>query len=218
MKRKRQLMFILSLSTILTVGIVFRTFILVNIIEPTALLFWAVWRVLISVNQNIYWQTLIWGSIFLLLRFMPNKTVNQTAYTEKANSKEIKGTTFWKSLLYEAAGNPAKEDALRFELEKLMLFGLAQQERSSMDEVKKRMQQYEYDFPDFVYRYFLPPAFTWKNRFARLVKSISHTLPIWIRQLWVSHEQQKIHQMLTWLQKTLEVPYEGSAYKNDSPF
>ncbi len=61
----------LVLSLFLGLAIYFRAFLIANIFEPIAVLFWLLWRIIASVHQNVYWTALILACLILMLRFIP---------------------------------------------------------------------------------------------------------------------------------------------------
>ena len=70
-------MIIILLGLSLLLGILFHAFILDNIIRPVALVAWVFRRILLSVNQNLYWGLLIFSALmvvfFRLTRLSPDE-------------------------------------------------------------------------------------------------------------------------------------------------
>ena len=66
-------MIIILLGLSLLLGILFRSFILENIIKPVGLVLWVFRRILLSVNQKIYWGLLIISAVIVAF-FRLNKS------------------------------------------------------------------------------------------------------------------------------------------------
>jgi hypothetical protein len=94
---RRTSLIILLLGLSLLLGILFHSFILDNIIKPIALVFWVFRRILLSVNQKIYWSLLIFSALmivfFRLTQSSPDEeppmTSSSNATLEEINSWRI---------------------------------------------------------------------------------------------------------------------------------
>lgn len=212
-KQKRMLLVVglLLIGTLLIIQ--FRIYLWNNLVEPIALLFWAGWRVILSVDQQIYWQLLIWGSIFFFLRFLPTQKERSTAYAEKENGKSIKGLAYWQILVSSAANDDDKRALLRRDLEKMLILGLSIQERVEKEEIKRRLSSHQMDCPEFIYAFFYPDQQDEKGIFEKIKKS-HYFLPAWLRNLNHREKMQYQHTLsaiLQWMEQTLEVPFDPSA-------
>jgi hypothetical protein len=213
MNRKQVVLLIAIVFILIFFSCIFHTFIQVNIIEPAAFVLWTLWRVLESVSQNVYWQLLIWGSIFLLFRFMPNKKVSQTAYHHREYSKELMGSLFWKNLIHEAQFSLDKRDSLQHELYNMLIDILATKEQSSREEVQERFTQQKYQFPVFVYQYFKTKEETWNLILNRQGLKWAGNLPKLFQTAWVQPYYKKNQQILTWMETLMESNDEEYIFK-----
>lgn len=213
--KTRKITLLISLTLLLILfAYVFRTFIQVNIVEPAAFVLWAVWRALQSVNQNVYWQILIWGSVFLLIRFLPGKKSSQTAYQHKNNSKEIGGSLYWHHLLLEAQFSMEKRDFLRFELKSMLINTLALQQQVNRATVQTKFEQREYAFPDFVYQYlYVEDASGWKIALQNQWLGIASYFPAWLQQSITNTFITQTRQTINWMQTQMESGYENPTLK-----
>jgi hypothetical protein len=212
-KQKRILLLfgLLVIGTLLMIR--FRLFLWSNLVEPIALLFWAGWKVILSVDQQIYWQLLIWGSVFYFLRFLPTQKERSTAYGEKENGKSIKGLAYWQSMVSSAANDVDKRALLRHDLEKILILGLSNQERMDKEEIKKRLSSHQIECPEFIYAFFYPDQQDEKSFYKKNMQS-HYFLPAWLRNLNHREKIQYHHTLsaiLQWMEQTLEVPFDPSA-------
>ena len=117
--RKRYILPLLVLISLAGIAVGFRSFFMANIIEPIAVLFWAFWRVIVSVNQNIYWMILIVICLMLVLRLVPTEKDNlpNPAYTYKYKSPNR--VEYWQTLINESILGREEGERLRGNLENL---------------------------------------------------------------------------------------------------
>jgi hypothetical protein len=214
-KAKKQILFsCLFLFSGLILILQFRTFLWVNLVEPAALLLWAGWQVILSVDQQVYWHLLIWGSFFFFFRLIPSSKGNSSAYTDKESVKAIKGTAYWHTLISTADKDLEKRAQLRRDLEKILILGLAMQQRTGKTEVRDRLISRQISCPDFVYNYFFSTQ-QLTNEQQHTLKDIHSWIPVWLRRLY-SHERKQYHQtlndVLQWMEQTLEVTFDSSTH------
>lgn len=68
LEKSKSMKIVLVLATTLGLVLVFRSFLLDNIIGPITILFWEAWRMISQIDQNIYWVALIFLSGFLMIQ------------------------------------------------------------------------------------------------------------------------------------------------------
>lgn len=117
---KRYILPLLVLISLAGIAVGFRSFFMANIIEPIAVLFWTFWRIIISVNQNIYWMILIIICLMFVLRLVPIENDNQPnpAYTYKYRSPNR--VEYWQALINESILGKEDGERLRVNLENLL--------------------------------------------------------------------------------------------------
>jgi hypothetical protein len=213
MKTRKNILLGILILLLILFAYVFRTFLLVNIIEPAAFVLWAAWRVLQSINQNVYWQILIWGSVFLLIRFLPTKKASQTAYQHRNNNKEIGGSLYWHHLLLEAQFSMEKRNFLRFELKSMLINTLALQQQVSRETVQTKFNQKQYAFPDFVYQYLCTDGSGWKAALQNQWLTIVSYFPAWLQQSITNTFITQTRQTINWMQTHMESGYENPTLK-----
>jgi hypothetical protein len=129
--RKSALPFIILLL-FLGLGLSLRSYLMAYIIEPVALLFWAIWRIVSSVDQNIYWMALIVVCLFLVVRFIPYGKAGLPSSAYNDSYKSLDRVENWQTLFKEADLGKKETDRLRASLKELFIATAAQQERSDL--------------------------------------------------------------------------------------
>jgi uncharacterized membrane protein len=116
---KRYMLSLLLLGTLIGLARSFRSFFMTNFIEPIALLCWAAWRIVASVDQSFYWMILIVICAVLVIRLIPMKNDHSTspAYTYKYESPNR--VEYWQTLIRESFFGEEEGERLRGSLEKL---------------------------------------------------------------------------------------------------
>lgn len=116
---RRYLLLLLVLISLVGIAVVSRSFFMANIIEPIAVLFWGLWRIIASVNQSIYWSILILICLILVLRLVPIEKENlpNPAYTYKYKSPNR--VEYWQKLINESILGREEGERLRVNLENL---------------------------------------------------------------------------------------------------
>lgn len=121
---------LLFLGSLIGLAFGFRSFFLTNFIEPIAIVCWAVWRIVASVNQNIYWMILIFVCTLLLIRLIPSGKANSPnpAYTYRHQSPSR--VIYWQTLIRDATLGDEKAAYLRDDLKQLILSAFAKNKQS----------------------------------------------------------------------------------------
>jgi hypothetical protein len=140
---KKNMLPFLILIFLMGLAIGFRSFLMVNIIEPVAYLCWAIWRAAASVNQNIYWGILIVICSILMIRLIPSEKDNAAGsayhsyhYTYKSPNR----VEYWNTLIQNAVLGKDEAEQLRENLKRLLESIIAQDGRSDPTELEKLIE------------------------------------------------------------------------------
>lgn len=118
---KRYILPFIILSCLVGIAVDFRSFFMANIIEPIAVLCWAVWRIISSVNQNIYWMILIVICSILVIRLIPSgkaKLSNPAYYYRYMSPNRVE---YWQKLIEESILGKEEGERFRVNLENLLM-------------------------------------------------------------------------------------------------
>ena len=118
---KRYILPFIVLSCLVGMAVDFRSFFMANIIEPIAVLCWAVWRIISSVNQNIYWMILIVICSILVIRLIPpgKAKLSNPAYNYRYISPNR--VEYWQKLMEESILGKEESERFRVNLENLLM-------------------------------------------------------------------------------------------------
>ena len=108
----------------------FRSFIMTTFVQPVALLFWAAWRALASVNQQVYWIALIIVCAGFALQLLPAEVHGATASTFKYHYRQPTRLKAWEELIARAATGKDETESLQAAIRKLLLTVLASTEHA----------------------------------------------------------------------------------------
>ncbi len=130
---QKYLLPVLVLSLLVALALVFRSFFITNIITPIAVLFWAVWRVILSVDQNIYWAILITGCAVLAVRLISfgDRQSSNPAYNYQYPSPNR--VAYWQTLINDLSYGKDQAEELQTNLRKLFLTAIEETKRSEAD-------------------------------------------------------------------------------------
>lgn len=175
---------LLVLGFLASLVFIFRTFLMSNIIEPIAIFLWAIWRIISSVDQKIYWMILIIICCLPVIRLFPPEkdAITHPAYRYRYNSSNR--VIYWQTLIMDANLGKDEAEYFRDNLKKLLI--------SAFADIK---QPHPIDLEEFIAsgmislsppaRHFLfPPKVMDGLGFTSRLPDITSLLPRWLRK-WV---------------------------------
>ena len=182
----------------------FRSFFMVYIIEPIALLCWTAWRIISSIDQNIYWAMLIViSAILVLYQLLPGKeAAPRSLYKEKQNSPNR--VEHWQKLITDSAAGGDKSDQLRDSLKGLFGSMIAEKTQPGPIDMDELIAKGRVSLPLAVQRFLFPP----EQESVTLQEKIMGLAPEWFRN-WTSklskRDKSVIEEMLRWMENELEI-------------
>lgn len=196
----------LVLSLLLGLVINFRTFLLTNVFEPIAILLWAAWRIVISVDQNTYWIILILISSILMIRIAPcrRKTLG-TVYGE--DRSPVSRVEDWLRLMKNASLGMDQTEYLRDSLKRLLL-SIQQVERFHSMNLDEAVKTEEPLLPPAVQRFLFSPKRTHNIFSGDYRMRLFFLTPKWFKR-WASTALQinnfEIEETLSWMESVMEI-------------
>ena len=194
--------------------IIFRDFLLTSAIQPLALLLWAVYRILASVHQRVYWIILILISLILIIRNLPPDTNIYSKYEVAQNGSSIKGFTHWNALLRQSLGLAGDQKILRTELTQILLSAISQSEHQDFGVLQDKFFDHELEIPENIYAFLLNGKNGQEKLLNKIKKRFYITLPVRLKKKIRPDSgpaQQSIDQTFTWIEKILEMNNENSS-------
>lgn len=196
----------LVLSLFLGLAINFRTFLLTNVFEPIAILLWAAWRIVISVDQNIYWMILILISSILMIRIAPfRKKTPDTVYGEdRSPANRVED---WLRLMKDASLGMDQTEYLRDSL-KWLLQSIQQVERFHSMNLDEAVKTEVPLLPPAVQRFLFPPKRTHNVFSGDYRMRLFFLTPKWFRR-WAGTtfrtDNVAIEETLLWMESVMEI-------------
>jgi hypothetical protein len=188
--------------------VIYRSFLMVYIIEPVAVLFWIIWRSVTSVDQKLYWIILILFCAILLIRFITSEkdAAPTSAYNYTHNSPNR--VEYWQTILEEAVLGKKESEYLHDRLEKLFLAVVAQTKRPDSAGSGEINAKEKISLSPAAQRYLFPPT----PKVGRPSKSwrlnILFLLPRRLRKrarMFIHQDNTLINEILTWMEAELEI-------------
>lgn len=194
------------LSLFLGSAIIFRTFLITNIFEPIAMLFWAAWRIVSSVHQNIYWIILILICSIPVMRLIPfRRNTSGSAYRD--DYSPIERVEDWQTLMKNAPLGMAETGYLRDSLKRLLI-SVQQLERFSSVKLDQIAVPEAASLPLAVRRFLFPAKEKDKMPSEDFRLQLLFLTPKWFRR-WAGKvfqiDNSAIEETLMWMESLMEI-------------
>jgi len=125
---------------ILALAILFRSFLWTNFLRPIVLVFWLVWRVIISVNQTFYWGVVIAASLFLLIRLLPKELPPVREDSETDRLYQANGFFSWHAAFTSACSSLYELERLRKKIVDLYVSVVHRTDRTALKEAEEMIR------------------------------------------------------------------------------
>jgi hypothetical protein len=173
--------------------------------------FWAILRILNSVDQSVYWIVLIGVCLLLALRLIPTDTGSRTkgayAYTSRADNRIL----YWQTLIKnDALGDEDGKD-LRDSLQKLFIAALPPTERSAPIIWDEFAASRKAPLSPEAWRFLFPTeepgrAFSTDPRI-RIIRLIPRRIRRWAGKFVPGH-RALIAEVLAWIETEMEINHD----------
>lgn len=208
---KKYLRPFLVLGLFLSLVIRFQSFIMINIIEPITIMLWAFWRIISSVNQNIYWIILIICCSILVIRLFPAENSNILNPTYNYKHRSQSRVEYWQSLLINAMMDKDGIEYLRFNLKELLLCMIDQEQQSNPTSSEKVALLGKAALPISVQGFLFPSKQKHKFFFGSVRLQHLFSTPRWFRR-WtrksIQPDNTSIDEALKWMESTMEISHD----------
>lgn len=208
---KKYLRPFLVLGLFLGLAIGFHSFIMINIVEPAAIMLWAFRRIISSVNQNIYWMLLIIGCSILVMRLFPAENSNKPNPKYNYKIKSPNRVEYWRSLLNDAIIEKRGIEYLRSNLKELLTLVIGQEERSNPSGAKKVVLLGRTPLPISVQGFLFSPKRKRKIFSGGIPLQSLFSTPEWFRRRaikFVQPDDTLIDEVLQWMESTMEISHD----------
>lgn len=212
MRSIKQLVLPIFITTLFVSLIVaFRSFIFMYIVRPVALLFWALWRVVSSVHQNVYWVVLIVLCLILIMRIIPpgKETSSRSIYNDR--DKSLARVEYWQTLMKEAIPGNDKNRLLRENLRNLLNSVTSENGQIARNDLEKIITSGEAPISPAAQQYIFPPGKRDSKFSIKQKITILFLTPKWLRKWtgkFIHQDYSSIDETLRWMESELEIDYE----------
>jgi hypothetical protein len=187
---RRTSLLIILLGLALLLGILFRAFLFDNIIKPLAILFWVLRRILLSVNENVYWGALIFVALVAaFIRFSRPAPEPASPPLSEVNAT-LNEIDSWRTSIWLTGKEIDKFNSLKQNLGwTLASLYAPTQPGKALWQIYEAMQQRQIPLPPPIYDFLFPVRTPARQRSFRQVLEIIRRAPgKWIRQ-WTGRDQ-----------------------------
>ena len=212
---KRTSLVIILLGLVLLLGILFRSFILDNFVRPVALVFWLFWRIVLSVDQKIYWYLLILSALVYAL-FQLAEELAGIKLTPPPNSFLIlDNINYWRTFIQLTGDEIKKPNILKRSLiEMLVTMYTSRQPEARQWEVEEALLQRQIPLPEHVYAFlFKAEPSGGRRSFQQILQTIWSTPGKWVRR-WTGRDAAKYYQaieeVLTFMESSMEIKHDDN--------
>ena len=205
-------LFVLLALFFLFLGILFRSYLYDWIVMPIAFMLLVLWRVVQSVDQAIYWMTLILAAVLFAIRRLAQRiTVDEPASAPQPNSS-LENVAYWRNAILWSRNTTGELNYLKRDLRWMVaaLYALKQPD-TSLHDINEALAQKQIPVPEPVYD-FLYSAKSEDNRFiVRLFRSVRRAPGEWMRR-WSGREladyYHSIDLVVNFLESSLEINHD----------
>ena len=189
----------------------FRSFLMNYIIKPIALLFWAVWRILSSVNQNLYWIALIVICAILVIRLIPSEKEGPPSPSYLFTYKPPNRVEYWQTIIDESSLGKHKSEYLRNRIKELTMTVISQVEQPATTELDEIVAAGIPSLPPEARKYLFPPNREDGTSSTKERLNYNAFVPRWLRRWRRKYFHQNnamLDEVLTWMETELEIDHE----------
>jgi hypothetical protein len=198
--RRTVLIITFILGLFLLVGFSFPSFVEDNFITPIALVLWLCWRILQSIDQQIYWLALILAVVFyFLIRLyrwaQGGDTFEQTQSPD--SNPALEKISYWRTSIRLTGFKIDPSNSLERNLAKMLAALYASQQlHVAPHEVYSALERRQMPLPDPVYTFLFPAQSSGAKRSIRQILRTLRDIPRKQIRRWTGREKAEYYQLL----------------------
>ncbi len=214
---------LLVLGVGLFLALLFRAFIIANVLTPIALFFLMIWRLIISVHQAVYWGIVLVAAVglafFRLIQVAAHIEVQQ--YTPPPQSI-MQNINYWRLTLQLASDGGPSATSMKGELlYNLVAMYATKQSEAAPFAIREALQARQLPLPEPVYNFLFydetqETNLSWKERLQRLAAKPGK----WIRR-WTGREKadfyRAVEDTITFMEELMEIKHGNDYFDNPNP-
>lgn len=189
----------------------FRSFLMTFIIEPIALLLWAAWRLVIGVDQQIYWVLLIFLCSIYVISLVPARTDYSPRGLNINPEKVLNRRDYWQTLINDASFGKNEKECLQQNLTKLLIAVISLGEQYTFEDLEKIKTTGQETLPPEVRKFLNQRPINQNNASLRKQPESKSFFTRWFRR-WVrkfiQQDTTEIDEILQWMETELEIRHD----------
>ena len=213
-KVERLLLPLLSFTFLILIIVFFHDFLMTYIVQPIAVFFWDVLRILMSIDQVFFYAAVIFLFFILLLRLLPHRSLKPNRMEPGDIRSHAHGIPYWRSVFLTALKEPDQEEFLREKMRSLTLSAITIKEKISETEAKNCLLENSFAMPESVHQYISRSpsrkAFDFSKVAAWFYRRAPHLMQPWYNHQ-IQDQQKKMDHILNWLEDYLEMKHDEQA-------
>jgi hypothetical protein len=205
---------LLLLGLLLCLSILFRSYLFEYLVQPVAILFMYLWRVIQSVHQGVYWGillffALIYASYQVFFHRLQRPAVREEARPSGANAT-LENIRYWRTMISVTQDEVEQANILKRELREMLASMLAfKQPGCSTAEMYKALRLHQVLLPENIYAFLFPEESALPRRsFKRALQAIWDAPRRWIgkrNDRKVAEYHRSIEQVIAYMESCMEI-------------
>ncbi len=207
-KFKKSLLPFLKLTFLVVLIVSFRSFLMDYIVKPVALLLWAVWRIIASVDQNVYWVALIVFCTVLIIRLIPSGKDNSPGLAYRDTYKPPNRVEYWQTLIANSVLGKNKSEYLRNNMKELYMTVISTVERPATSDAKEITEEETQSLSPAARQFLFLSNDKYETSSIKELLNNNVFEPAWLRRRRKNYNHQnntKLHEILNWMEIKLEI-------------
>ncbi len=205
---------LLLLGLLLCLGILFRSYLLEYLVQPVAILFMVLWRVIRSVHQGVYWgllsfSALTYASYQLFFRRLKKPPAHEEPRPSGTNVT-LENVRYWRTMILVTQDEIDKPNILKRELREMLASVLAnKQPGSSTVEMYNALKQHKIRLPENIYAFLFSEGSPVPRRTIVQILRVLWQAPLrWVgrgKSREVADYHRSIEQVIAYMESCMEI-------------
>jgi hypothetical protein len=218
--RRTVLIITFILGSFLLVGFSFPSFVQDNFIIPIALVLWLCWRILQSIDQQVYWLVLLLAVVFyfLIRLYRWAQGADTLEQTQSSDSNDaLEQISYWRTSIRLTGFKIDPANSLERSLAKMLAAAYASKQlHVAQHEVYSALEQRQMPLPEPVYTFLFPAHSSSAKRSIKQILRDLRDIPRKRIRRWTGREKaeyyQLLDQVLTFMESVMENEHDDQRF------
>ena len=212
MKNPRRVLLIVLLAVLLlALAFIFRLFLLENVVRPVALVLWLFWQVLLSFDQRVVWNVLIFAALMVgLVRLAQQGLLEGKPVPAPDAHLTLANIEYWRTFILLTTDEQTQVNILKQSLLEILIAMYTSREPETPHwQVIEALKQRQVALPDAVYAFLFPPRpRAGRPSFRQALETLLRLPARWSGRRSArsaAEYYRSIEQVLTFMESSLEI-------------